>query len=253
MKPGYDNDCHPVPNARWLYRGSGIGYFSPYSDRTDTKLNLRVVIVSLTILSVTIGCTGQKTATLAATSTPDESLAETATPSTTQGAPTANGRTSTAATGQPQEDYGGPVIMLLATGGQRQTGGLGIYCVASPATGYCVDRPITLPADPIVLKANQEAAFRTIGDFNPVRLTLYFFQDGANFSVSGGDEWVWAFDLSRDAFDALRKENLDLATETTFTPRLEPGEYVLILNGLWSQEERSFDVTYGFTVSVSDS
>jgi hypothetical protein len=143
--------------------------------------------------------------------------------------------------------------MLLTAGGQEQMGGLGIYCVASPATGDCVDRPITLPSDPIVLKADQEAAFRTIGDFNPVRLTLYFFEDGANIPVSGGEERVWAFDLPRVAIDAMRKEDLDLAVETTFDPLLEPGEYVLILNGLWSQGERSYDVTHGFTVLVSDS
>jgi hypothetical protein len=228
--------------------------FTSIIDMKGTRVNPRIIIalrmIPLAVLTATIACTGQETATLPVS---EESEAHTATPRATPAAPTEIGPTSISITGLPQEDYEGPVIMLLTAGGQEQMGGLGVTCVASPTTGYCVDSPITLPSNPIVLKSDQEAAFRTIGDFNPMRLTLYFYKDGANLPVSGGDERVWAFDLTRDAIDALRKEDLALATETTFDSRLEPGEYVLILNGLWSQEERNFDVTYGFTVSVSDS
>ena len=211
----------------------------------DTKPRPRVAIASLTILTVTIGCTGQGTVTQAK---PEGSRALIATPPSTPGELTPVPSTSTATTGPPQEEYEGPGIMLLAEEGQEQAGGLGVYCVASPVTGYCVDRPITLPPDPIVLETNQEAVFRTTGDFNPVRLTLYIFENGANIPVDGAGERVWGFDLARDAIDALRKEALDPATETTFDLQLEPGEFVLILNGLWSQGEQSYDVTYGFTV-----
>ncbi len=178
---------------------------------------------------------------LTATSTPTEVRP---TPVTTLTVPV-----PTDGTGSPTEPPPGSnrfLSVVLVADGQEQVGGLGDSCRWSEGGGLCADTfgVVPIPSEPIVLKPGQKVVFRSDIDLDLFSLTVLVFE--AHDNMRNSFNWVGSIELS------IEREDLDLGQEAMFHRQLEPGQYVLVVNGLWSQGDAGFEGSYGFNVIVMD-
>ena len=134
---------------------------------------------------------------------------------------------------QPRFSLDRAVVLVADT--QEQVGVLGPWCSFSPTTHFCSHiYRIQLPSEPIVLTPNQEAAFRTIGDLEPVWSRLRVYDRETSLRGQGGTEENW-IDLAQLQSSNIASHTEDLAAneKSSFRPTFEPGRYVIILDVSW--------------------
>jgi hypothetical protein len=139
---------------------------------------------------------------------------------------------------------GSPSVILIVDG-QEQVGGAGDFCGwSSKGPGICFDTfgDVQIPSEAVVLKPGQEVIFRVPP--NPGQLTLFVYEAKGNSKSSRL--------FNPLSHKELYAEDIDLSQESLFRPRLEPGKYILVLYGVWSQGGSGFEASYGFNIVVKD-